>query len=165
MKSKTDLKPPAPTPLRVNTLEELEAMCREIIPVPVQLNGKVVRIPVRRLTPDETVQLDEKLAVVHPPLIKPDGPDGKPVYDFTNPDYLKQIAQTTRLVRSIGLYWTCPLFQQSKPGLQDATAIHEFIMGQLTEGLLETLWGVVTSEGASLEKRVNFTLPPGRTPN
>lgn len=156
---------PAPTPVRVHALEELEAICRETIPVRVKLNGKVVEIPVRRLSPTETFQLDEKLSPVHPPLIKPDGPDGKPVYDFTNADYLKSVAETTRLVRSIGLYWACPLFQQARPGLQDATAIHEFVMSQLTEGLLETLWRVVTSEGASLEERINFTLPPGKTPN
>jgi len=165
MKKKQELKTPAPAPVRVHALEELEAICREFIPVRVKLNGKVVEIPVRCLSPTETIQLDEKLAVVHPPLVKPDGPDGKPVYDFTNPEYLKQVGETTRLVRSIGLYWACPLFQQARPGLQDATTIHEFVMGQLTEGLLETLWRVVTSEGTSLEERINFTLPPGKTPN
>jgi hypothetical protein len=163
-------RPKDPTPhsaFRVpRSLEEVQAACVKLIQVPVFIGGQTMLIPVRPLASAESEQIQLLLAEVAPPLVRSEkGEVGseKSVdrYDLKEPGYLKKMSAQIQLTRALGLYWCCPLFAQSRPGLTDRAAIAEFVAGVWTEGVKELLWQVILSDGRALEEMVNFTLPPG----
>lgn len=158
--------PPAREPAqlpRLQSLEEIQAACREKIDAVIRTPRGPRVIEVRPLTPAQSEEVARLIESVFPPYLK--DKDGLPTdrLDIANEEYQRRKQAATRKARAIALYWAVPAFAAGRPGLSQADEIHQYMGTVATDGVLEQLWSYVASDFLSdqaLEEQVHFFTPP-----
>jgi hypothetical protein len=157
----------APGIVEIGSLEELEAICTEVLHLRMQMNGKTISIPVRRLTPAESEKIELILAEAHPPTKKNE--QGEIVFDIADAGYRKVVAEKQKVARAVAVYMGCPLFHKAEglrmkaegnptgTGTLQREEIVAFVQGKLTDAIHEEIYRVCRSEDLVIEGRVNFS--------
>lgn len=148
---------PVPTPITptlVTDCQDLKGLFEELT-VPVFIAGKRLEFKARLLNAEESERIEDLLNDVVPKLVK--GTDGKEYYDTQEKTYVREVRQTRKKARALGLYLAVPAFAKGKPALTDVNKIYEWVQSQAVETVLEALWTVVSSDGRGLEEAINFT--------
>lgn len=143
------------------SLKQLRGMLEEPLEIPVELNGVLVLLEGRRLSPAERNQVvGLKRQPLAPPLA------GRPgEYHWQDPAYQEQMRQANRTARALTVYLGCGWVQADRPGLTAVTEIQSFVEGAICENVLDVLEAGILMEGVSLVERANFTLPAGPATN
>ena len=147
------------TRARVASLEELQALCREPIILPLDFgNGKTVEIEMFRLTVPQQEELLEILRKFTPPLVPSKVAGGKPEYNEEDPTYLKQVEGQMRISRAVGVYRACPVLQAAEHLTHDE--IVKRLAEKLTDGVLDSIYVTLRTEDVRVADRANFTTAP-----
>jgi hypothetical protein len=127
--------------LEVKSFKELQQMVEQPIFAHVVMNGAVVQIPCRRVTPAESYELELVLKECLPPQKQEEG--GQPYMDIDDPQYRAEKDQKRIEVRCLAAYWGCPLYRQERPNLTNRKEIVEFVQKQFSDLILRTIAGTV----------------------
>jgi hypothetical protein len=155
-----------PQVMRITNLAELQARCERPIAVQFVLDGQVIEVPVRRLSPAEQEKVDQvydfaenRSRELRPPLLKGRTPE-EDRYDYNNEKYQAELEKLKRSARALAIYTGCSAVQAGKPGLSNRDEIREYVQGILTEHILNILHLNIMAGGLDVAERVNFTSPP-----
>jgi hypothetical protein len=153
--------------VRIESLSQLQARCEQPMAVRFVLDGQVIEVPVRRLTPAEQEKVDQvydfaenRSRELRPPLLKGRTPE-EDRYDYNNEKYQAELEKLKRTARALAIYTGCPAVQAGKPGLDNRDEIRDYVQGMLTEHILNLLHLNIMAGGLDVAERVNFTSPPG----
>ena len=138
--------------VRIETFEQLKSLCDEPLLCRFELDGKIIELPVKRLTAGIKEQAAEILRAPQPPFDKVRGD-----YDYLNPAFLKARDKAEREARAIIIYYGCEAVSKQKPGLPNRTEIYNFVQSLLPEMVLEMIALTIQKGGVDLAERVNFT--------
>jgi len=139
-------------PMKIDSLEQLQALVDAPLECVFKLDGKPVSVMCRRVTQDVDEQIRALQRKAQPPYIKE-----RNDYDNYNERYLFERDQNQKTARSLLVYTGCPAISAKKPGLTNASDIHRFVKTILTETILELISLTIQAGGMELVERVNFT--------
>jgi len=135
-------------PAPIVTLADLQAAIGVALSCEFEIDGKPVKLPVKRI--DSTVD-EQRRAILRtsvPPYVKERGD-----YDLLNPAYRKQKEDAEDVARSLVVYHCCPAVQEGNKGLHDAGAIHNYVKGALPPVIMEMI--ALTALGSGLTREVS----------
>jgi hypothetical protein len=143
----------------IQTLEELQKICRAPLRCEFILQEKKVTVEVHRLTPLQTDEIEAIRREPTPPILKGRTPEeNKPNYE--DPAYKDACAKHGKLARAMTIYFGCPLFATEKPGLTNREHVYEFVQSKLTDLILEVIYLTISGEALrvrEVNEKVNFT--------
>lgn len=151
------------------TLEVLNQIYHRPIDVVLDAGGRRFTVRCRRLTPAEDAQVNLVALRALPPLVVPNGKNGKPDPDATPEldigDAKWQAAQQhhQHVARALALYLGVPMFAAARPDLagKPPEEVCAFIQGQLDEKALTTLYKAVATPEVRSAEAANFIWPEG----
>lgn len=162
------LTPPPPAPTRIASWQQLDELCAAPITARFLLDGRLIELPLRRLSPAEQHRLDTvynftsaRSSEVRPPLVA--GASDK--YNHEDADYVLKLEHLRRLARAMTIYAACPVLQAAGPVLTQREEIAVFVNSKLTDQLLDLLFVTISVGGLDLADRVSFTSPLDSTTN
>lgn len=132
---------------RISDLSEIEEICNAPLEVAVVVRGKPVVFIGRRLTPNESREVQLILESALPPMIR-EG-DKEPVYNFEDPGYKKKKDEAWVQGRALAIWTAFPVFKekatQEQAKLPNAVEIAKWIGNRkLDDDVLETLFAALT---------------------
>lgn len=145
------MKKDLPEPKTLNSLDELEVLCRAPLQIDFTFNKQRLRVEARRLTPAEDARIHLILQEVRPKMVPGQRP-GEFVPDPNDTDYTKRLSDARLRARAIALNLCIPLFKCER-----SNDITEFVQSKFTEDILQLFYNRVTSSGIPIEDQVNFT--------
>ncbi|MDE2102858.1 MAG: hypothetical protein KGL39_36780 [Patescibacteria group bacterium] len=160
MKSKTESKT-----VKIASFDELAAKIEKAIPCVFKLDGELIEIPVKRVTPALAERVRKLRRAVLPPYKKERNPAAGGDYDPMDPGYLERKDLNEAKVRALIVYTCCPLVAAKKPGLTDEAEMLAFVQGILSENILDLIMLTAQAGGMNLDeevqRRANFISTPG----
>ena len=141
-------------PVLMKSLDELQKLVEAPIKCQFKLDGQLLVIDVKRMTP---AIAERKRAIersVQPPFKKE-----RNDYDPLDPDYLKKRDAAEDKARCVVVYFCCPIVQAKKACATDEE-ITALVQGMLTRNLQDLI--ALTAEAGGLQRvteAANFTLP------
>ena len=153
--TKTIRPPDAPAPTQrvteVTSLAQLAQHHNEPIGCTLNVYGREWHFRGRRLNPAETLEIASLIKRAIPPR-----KDGSGEYDFEAPGYLEQREKFRRVARARCLVLAFPALFVPPAGL-DLDGVTAFVEAQaLPDEVLETLFGVATTQPVSLVELTGF---------
>ena len=156
--------PPAETettkPTAIESLDQLQALVDAPVYALFALDNQPLKVPCRRADQALQEQVRALRRKAQPPRMKEAGPNGDH-YDYGNLAYQEAHERNTKIARALLVYSGCPMVSAKKPGLTDASQIHEFVKTILSENILEIIAGTVEIGGIGMVERVDFTSAAG----
>lgn len=149
--------PPAPAPVRINSIDQLKGLCAESVMARFVIDGLPVEVPCRRLTSREEAVIQAIEREVQPKLVK--GATGKPEddrYDYLDPKYIERRHQAGLTVRAMTIYTGCTLVAAGHPGLTDRQAITDYVETTFPNHILQIIYLTIVGGGLEVGERVNF---------
>jgi len=141
-------------PIRIESFDQLKKLCDEPVLCRFELDGKLIELPVKRLTAGIKEQVGDILRAPQPPFDKARGD-----YDYLNPNFLKARDKAEREARAVVIYYGCDAIAKQKPGLPNKNEIYNFVQSLLPETVLEIVALTIQKGGVDLPERVNFSSP------
>ena len=153
-KQKAEVKPVA-----IVSFDQLQAMLEAPVNCEFEIDGVLVALPVKRMSPGIA---ERKRALEN--SVQPPWDDKRKDFDPLNKKYIEDSSAAKRKARALVIYYCCPVIAAKKPGLASEDEIVKFIQECFTENILERLlftadWGGVN--GKRVAAAVNFTSPDG----
>lgn len=145
-------------PRLLTSLDELQGLVDAPLKCRFKLDGTVLEIDVKRMTPAITERQRAILRSVQPPY-KAERKD----YDMGDPDYLKKGAAAEDRARCIIVYYCCPIISAKKACATDEE-ICAFVGPLLTRNIQELIALTAQTGGMELvrtDEAANFTAPSG----
>jgi hypothetical protein len=150
--------------VKIASFAELAARVEKTIPCVFQLDGELLEIPVRRVSPalaDRVRKLRRSVTPPWNPKINP--PHGD--YDPLASEYLGKKDAVEAQVRALIVYTCCPVVAEQKPGLLNEADMAAFVQGVLSENILDLIMLTAQAGGMNLDeevqRRANFSYTPG----
>lgn len=163
--NRADTTAAAPPPVLITSIDQLSLMVAAPLHAEFSLDGRVVRIPCRRLTPREEATINAIEREVAPPkVIKGPKPDDDRI-DYISPDYVARREEAARIMRAVTLYTACPVIAAGRPGLTDRRQILDHVESLFTTHILDLIHLTIRAGGIDVSERVNFTSPPASAQN
>jgi len=166
----TPAKPaPAPAPLLVTSLDQIQAHHREPIGIVVSVCGQPYRFEGRRLLPHEDHQIADLLQRALPTRIAGEA-GAEDRYDFEDPEYQRTKQDFERKARALALWLGFPVFAADAIAagkqLKDQGEICAFIESRsLDVEVLDALFGALTLNTVSVSEFTGFTSGSSSRPN
>jgi len=150
--------------VKIASFEDLSARLDKTIPCVFKLDGELIEIPVKRVTPALAERVRKLRRSVLPPFKKERNPPAGD-YDPMDPKYLADKDANEAKVRALIVYTCCPLIAAKKPGLTDEAEMLPFVQGVLSENILDLIMLTAQAGGMNLDeevqRRANFIFTPG----
>lgn len=149
--------------LRIQSLDELQKLVDAPLLCAFELDGQLIELDLRRVTPAIEEQRREILRAPQVPWVKERNGTAVNDYDPMNPAYLKAKDLAERKARALIVYACCPAVAAKKPGLTNPDDILRFVQSILAENILDVIALTALASGLSVEVagRANFTSVPG----
>ena len=147
-------------PITIESLDQLQTLVNETVQCRFHLDGKLISVPITRISPAVAEREREIRRMAQPPY-KQDRKD----YDPLDATYLKKRDEQATRARNFIVYSCCPAVASKKPGLTAPEDIHTFVQGLLTENILNFI--ALSAQGGGMDldveaqKGANFTQAPG----
>ena len=142
-----------PKAKNMTSLDELQKLVDAPIKCQFKLDGNLLSIDVKRMTPAIAERRRSILRAVQPPF-KAERKD----YDPLDANYLKQRDLAEDKARCITVYFCCPIVAAKKACATDEE-IYTFVNGTLTRHLQELIELTAQSGGMQMTEAANFTSP------
>ena len=151
------------SPVKIASFDELTARIEKTIPCVFKLDGELIEIPVKRISPQLAEQVRKLRRTVTPPFKKDRNPPTGD-YDPMDPKYLSDRDAMEAKVRALIVYACCPIIAAKKPGLTSHEDMTAFVQGVLGENILDLIMLTAQAGGMNLDeevqRRANFISTP-----
>jgi hypothetical protein len=151
------------TTVKIASFDELAARIEKTIPCVFKLDGELLEIPVKRVSPALAERVRKLRRAVTPPFKKERNPPAGD-YDPMDAGYLAARDAVETKVRALIVYACCPLIAAKRPGLTDEAQMVEFVQGVLAENILDLIMLTAQAGGMNLDeevqRRANFISTP-----
>ena len=150
--------------VKIASFDELATRMDKTIPCVFKLDGSLIEIPVKRMSPGLAERVRKLRRSVTPPFKKERNPPAGD-YDPMDAKYLESKDAVETKVRALIVYACCPLIAAKKPGLTDEAEMAVFVQGVLSENILDLIMLTAQAGGLNLDEEVqrlaNFTSTSG----
>jgi len=153
MKNDTQTKP-MPKPMQIQSLDQLQKLVEAPLQCQFVIDGQLVAIEVRRLTPAISERQRAILRSVQPEYVP-----ARKDYDMLGAKYLAARDKAEDTARAVVIYYCCPIISSQKACSSDEE-IHAYVNSLLTRPIQEMI--AATAEIGGLKRIVeaaNFTYP------
>lgn len=154
-------------PIIIESMDAFRAILAEPLVCELEINGKKLSIPCERLTAAQQAEIDliwDPRSIdwrtasneVNPKPLR--DKDGKVYYDANDPVYQRELEQKRTEAKALTVFYGTPLLRNQMPGQGGRNKIVEFVMGSLSQAVVDYLYTTIIREGVGgVLERANFT--------
>lgn len=154
-------------PIIIESMDAFRAILAEPLVCELEINGKKLSIPCERLTAAQQAQIDliwDPRSIdwrtasneVNPKPLR--DKDGKVYYDANDPVYQRELEQKRTEAKALTVFYGTPMLRNQMPGQGGRNKIVEFVMGALSQAVVDYLYTTIIREGVGgVLERANFT--------